>query len=296
MRDEDALAALKSGLADHDLTLADIDLVFVSHWHPDHAGLAGTVQRESDATVYAHSADADLVAQDDETWETMEDRQRDLLERWGLPEPIRKQVFAHAKRTGKLDGPAPTVESFGDGDRFDLGSNELEVVHSPGHSAGFSTFAFDGEQGRELLSGDALLPVVTPSVGAADVRLDAPLAAYLSTLERFVERNYARAWPGHRHAIDEPTARARAIYGHHRERAEEILDVLDDNGPADAWTVSGHLFGELEGIHVLHGPGESAAHLEHLADRDAVDRTGEEYELIERPDLDSVFGTLAPTA
>ncbi len=81
-----------------------------------------------------------------------------------------------------------------------------------------------------------------------------------------------------------------AIRHHHRERAEDVLDVLDDNGAPDPWTMAAHLFGEIEGIHVLHGPGESYAHLEHLAEAGAVSRVGNEYELVERPDFGALFG------
>jgi hypothetical protein len=34
--------------------------------------------------------------------------------------------------------------------------------------------------------------------------------------------------------------------------------------PADAWTVSAQLYAEPSGIHILHGPGEIHAHLDHL--------------------------------
>lgn len=47
-------AQLESGLAEYGLEFADIDSVFLTHWHADHAGLAGTIQAESDARVYVH--------------------------------------------------------------------------------------------------------------------------------------------------------------------------------------------------------------------------------------------------
>ena len=55
---------LESGLDAHGVALADLDAVLVTHWHGDHAGLAGTFQQESDAIVRAGIADVGLVAQD----------------------------------------------------------------------------------------------------------------------------------------------------------------------------------------------------------------------------------------
>jgi glyoxylase-like metal-dependent hydrolase (beta-lactamase superfamily II) len=173
------------------------------------------------------------------------------------------------------------VTPFEDGERFDLGERELEVVHAPGHAAGLSCFAFDGERGRELFSGDALLPVYTPNVGGADVRVEEPLRKYLETLVDVVQAEYARAWPGHRDPIDDPAGRASEIIHHHEERAWRVLAVLDQRGPTDPWTVSAELFGELESIHILHGPGEAYAHLDHLHRDGAIERGPDGYRLPE---------------
>ncbi len=116
-----------------------------------------------------------------------------------------------------------------------------------------------------------------------------PLSAYLDTLTHIIEANYDRAWPGHGDVIETPAERAMEIRHHHRDRTEQVLDVLADYGSVNAWTMAGHLFGQLDGIHVLHGPGESYAHLEHLAKAGAVGRVENEYELVERPDLNALF-------
>jgi hypothetical protein len=135
-----------------------------------------------------------------------------------------------------------------------------------------------------------LLPHYTPNVGGADVRVERPLANYLDTLERIINEGFVRAWPGHRDPIGDPAGRARDIITHHRERTENVLAVLREHGPATAWTVSAHLFGDLSAIHILHGPGEAYAHLEHLSAHGIVERTEERYRLLgSAPDLDELF-------
>nr|WP_223301587.1 MBL fold metallo-hydrolase [Haladaptatus sp. R4] len=153
-------------MADHGCSVEDIAQVYITHWHTDHAGLAGTVQERSGATVHVHEEDAALVAQRESAWDAIETRQQRLLGEWGLPEPIQEPVFRNAVKAGRLDGPTPTVEPFSAGDTFDCGDYELEAVHLPGHTAGLAGFAFDGEDGRELFCGDALLEAYTPNVGA----------------------------------------------------------------------------------------------------------------------------------
>ncbi|WP_435181987.1 MBL fold metallo-hydrolase [Halorussus sp. AFM4] len=280
---------LAEGLAAHGLSFADVDQILLTHWHHDHAGLAGEIQAESGATVRVHEADAPMVTEAGMNHEA-EIEQRDLFADWGVPDEKAEELLEFLAIHDEIQGRSPEVEPFGDGATFAAGDAELEAVHLPGHAAGLTGFAFSGGNGRELLAGDALLPKYTPNVGGADPRVEDPLATYLGSLDRIVEGDYARAWPGHRDPIDDPAGRAREIAAHHRERTERVVSVLEDRGTADAWTVSADLFGELSNIHIMHGPGEAWAHLDHLERRGVVDRTDEGYALAEDdPDLDAVF-------
>jgi glyoxylase-like metal-dependent hydrolase (beta-lactamase superfamily II) len=269
---------LEAALGERGLGFADVDRIFLTHWHHDHCGLAGRIQAESGAEVYVHAADAALVEGDEGAWTAMHERQEYYFEEWGMPEDQQERL-----RERMVDEETtvetPTVETFEDGDTFSAAGHELEVVHTSGHAAGLCMFEADLEDGREVFSGDVLLPVYTPNVGGADVRVENPLEKYLRALQGIVDAGYARAWPGHRDPIDDPAARAQHIIDHHEERAWRVLDALERLGPCNTWTVSADLFGDLEGIHILHGPGESYAHLEHLERAGTVVREGTEYRL-----------------
>jgi len=288
---------LREGLAAYDLSFADVNQILLTHWHMDHVGLAGTIQAESDCVVRAHEADAGLIEgnphDEAENRETLER----LVDEWGMPEDEREELFAFMDAGEAGVGPSPEVEPFVGGATFAAGDIELEAVHLPGHAAGLTGFAFDGRDGRELFSGDALLPYYTPNVGGADTRVETPLADYLETLAGIVRTGYTRAWPGHRGTIVDPVGRAADIVVHHRERTGRIVDFLRESGPADPWAVSAHLFGELSSIHILHGPGEAYAHLHHLAAADIVTREGRAYRLTEPDaDLDALFPDVADRA
>ncbi len=267
---------LAASLDGYGVGFADIDRVLLTHWHADHAGLAGAIQEASGATVHVHEADAPLVAGDAGAWESLEATMEQRFADWGMPGAERATLRETLVDPETL-GPWPDVTTFEGGETFVVDGSPLEVVHAPGHAAGMCLFEREGE----VLSGDALLPKYTPNVGGADVRVADALAKYLHTLDGVVAAGYDRAWPGHREPIEDPPARAETIISHHEERAWRVLDALRRRGPCDAWTISADLFGDLEGIHILHGPGEAAAHLDHLVDAGDVVRSGSEYRLAE---------------
>jgi glyoxylase-like metal-dependent hydrolase (beta-lactamase superfamily II) len=273
-------AQLQDGLAESDLTFADIDVVYLTHHHSDHAGMAGEIQREGGARVYAHELDAPLIAHDPTAVETTRATRERRFEEWGIP-PDKRAALRDALGdfTDGLGDP-PDVEPLSDGETVTVAGRTLTAHHTPGHAAGHLVYSFTDEQGaRGAYTGDALLPKYTPNVGGADVRVAQPLDRYLETLRWIVDADFDYALPGHRSAIDSPASRAQEILDHHRTRSQRVLEALASHQPADAWTVSAHLFGDLSDIHILHGPGEAYAHLDHLTRTGDVARTPSGYVL-----------------
>ena len=263
---EETKQQLLAALATHDLGFADIDQIILTHWHHDHVGLAGYIQQASGAPIHVHEADAALVRRDKPTWMKLWEDMEAYYDEWGIPQEKQDALGEAIIRERAFDTPLE-VRGFADGDQFTINDTTLRAVHVSGHAEGLCVFEIHDEtDSREILSSDALLPEYTPNVGGADLRVDRPLQRYLEALQHIIDAGYTKAWPGHRDPIDDPAGRAQYIIHHHEQRAWRVLDALQRLGPSDVWTVSADLFGTLDGIHILHGPGEAYAHLTHLVE------------------------------
>lgn len=250
---EAAWNVLCAGLADAGLNVADVEDVFVTHWHVDHSGLAPCLADASGATIHMHERDAPFVATYEKTHERRRQRDADRLRDWGVPADAVATV-QRADTPSPLPSETP-VSAHEQGDAVSGGT----VCHIPGHTEGHATLAVDGHR----FVGDAILPTYTPNVGGSDTRADAPLASFLTSLDR-LERETGTIHPGHGTAI--APERFETIRAHHRDRSQRVLDAVGTRDRPTPWAVAVDLFGEMAGIHVKFGAGEAYAHLAHLAE------------------------------
>lgn len=263
---EAAWSDLRNGLEAELETLADLEYVVCTHWHADHVGLAPRLAEAADATVSMGERDAPLLAEYAAEREARLERDAAAMAAWGVPEDVVTAVV-ESDRPSPLPDAIP-VEPLVDGQTV----AGLEVLETPGHTAGHVSLATDGT----LVLGDAVLPTYTPNVGGSDTRTRGtdPLDTYLETLDRLlaregVESSEVTLRPGHGEIVD--PERIEAIRDHHDERTRRVETALEKRTEATPWDLARDLFGELEGIHAKFGAGEVAAHLERLERDGAVE-------------------------
>lgn len=258
---EGAWEDLVTGVAAAGLEPTDVDHVFVSHWHVDHAGLAPRLADAADATLHMHDADAPLVGEYREERRRRLQRDAARMREWGVPTDVASAVV-------DSDSPSPLpdrtpVTTHSDGDVV----AGVEVLHTPGHTAGHAAFAVEDA----LFVGDAVLATYTPNVGGGDTRQRDPLHRYFTALDRLVARAQV-ALPGHGtpFSLEE---RVSEIRDHHADRQSRVLDAVEAaEGPMSPWDVACDLFGEMRGVHAKFGAGEAAAHLARLVTAGDVTR------------------------
>lgn len=274
--------ALKDRLRQVGAKVRDVHTVVVTHSHPDHFGSAEKLRREADAELVAATdfrtffdiLEPDLVASprarsaaDDAA---ALDRLRDRFEQttpWGgeMPQPPLPGIGPIGwvkRRMARRYFMAPRPDRrLADGERIRLGPREFVAVHTPGHTADHLCL-FDPEDGV-LLSGDHVLPSITPHISGLGSVSEDPLADFVGSLDKVAELGgVSTSLPAHGHPFDNLDARVDSIKAHHEERLEKLTEISHALGEANVETLMKELFSPRAWGNMAEA--ETYAHLEHL--------------------------------
>ncbi len=149
-----------------------------------------------------------------------------------------------------------------------LGNRDWQALHTPGHT-GDHLCLWDPDSGV-LLSGDHVLPTITPHISGLTPSSDA-LADFVSALKRVAALDgVTTVLPAHGLPFEDLAGRVDAIIAHHDERLERMEEIAAGLGTAGVRQFSRELFKERS-----WGPmaeSETYAHLEHLRLGDRMTR------------------------
>ncbi|HEV8649283.1 MAG TPA: MBL fold metallo-hydrolase [Actinomycetes bacterium] len=258
----ESLAALEAGLGRLGTGLAGVRGILVTHIHPDHYGLAGRVRELSGAWVALHPADAALVNDRYEQVDRLLDRTAGWLRATGAPEREVEALRSASMQIRRFVVSARPDVLLEHGDRPDVPGWRLVAVHTPGHTPGHLCFHEEGT--GVLLTGDHVLPRISPNVSAHPQSTDDPLGDYLTSLKQ-VQAYAGPALPGHQWRFDDLPGRVDELLAHHEERLDEAQAAVAA-GAATVWEVARALrwsrpWEEIVGFMRRAALGETQAHL-----------------------------------
>ena len=263
---EDAWQGLTAGLAEAGYTPGDVRAVLVTHIHPDHYSLAGRVREVSGAWIGLHPADAALLRDryDEASLEDLVRGMRSLLARCGVPESDADDLANASRGVRRFVQQARPDVLIADGDTIDLPGWDLRAIWTPGHSPGHLCFY---ERGLSvLLSGDHVLPRISPNISVHAQQRPNPLADYLDSLAAVGEIAAVEVFPAHEYRFSGLAERTRALIAHHDERLAEITAALDARPGSTCWEITQRLtwsrpFESLPPFLKRSANGETLAHL-----------------------------------
>lgn len=258
-----ALAELDASLKTIGHSVQDIDIIFLTHFHADHCGIAGKIKKISGATIHMSQVDYQSMLNRKDT-DPFSKRLHSLHIRQGVTgktADMTKNLFI---RFAEATAPFEADSFLRDQQRVSIGNTSFEVILTPGHTRGHMCFFFQKE--RLLLSGDHILPGIIPTLipdpCAPDFSL---LHSFLNSLPRLHGMLVEMIYPAHGAPFSNLDKRIKEIKEYHRRRAESILNYLLRGGSKTTFEVSLDIFGrDLPEFEEYQALNETYAHLTEL--------------------------------
>lgn len=247
--------------------------VVVTHFHPDHLGLAAWLAARDAAPVFITEAEY-LAAR--AVWHAVPGHaSADMVaffRRHGLDDERLTALTARGNTYARGVTELPTRHRrMFHGDHLHIGGREWEVIVGHGHSPEHASL-YCAELDL-LISGDMLLPRISTNVSVhAASPDDDPLGWFLCSLHRIINLppqtlvlpSHGKPFRGLRERVDE-------LEAHHADRCSALIEALEE--PMSAAELLPVLFRrELDNHQVMFAMGEAIAHLNHLQRRGDVRR------------------------
>lgn len=177
--------ALWETILEQELQGRPITRVLCTHYHPDHVGMAGWLCEKLDIGLsmterewlWGRSWSLD-------TYSAINDHQSDFLHTTGYPPDLLAATHRDSPQYHTLVSPIPRAFTrLRDGGAVTIGDRTWEIVVGTGH-APENACLFCGELDL-LISGDQVLPKITPTVGVEINEPNAnPLADFLDSIKK----------------------------------------------------------------------------------------------------------------
>jgi glyoxylase-like metal-dependent hydrolase (beta-lactamase superfamily II) len=266
---DNSFAALEAGLAEAGLDIQEITQILVTHVHPDHYGMAGRVKKLSGASLAMHHVEIGFIPSRYIAMEELLEQIRRLLLANGVP-PNKVTPLSNANLGLEryVDPTRPEI-ALHDGDTVTTGEFNFRVIWTPGHSYGHVCL-YEPEK-KIFLSGDHILPGITPNISINPQAIENPLGRYVNSLKELRPLEVDLVLPGHEEPFTGFRKRIDEILYHHDFRSQEILTALG-NKSATSYQVAQHVSWGFDGtwrtLPVFHrriAILETLAHLEMMA-------------------------------
>lgn len=269
MATDPAFATLRAALSERSIEWRNIRQIVITHMHPDHMGLASRLLELTGAELAMHQAEANHLAQ-----VTGGGRRlpwlAEVYSQSGVPQSLETAMEKHFSLIRENFHELTPNRLLTGGEELPTALGPLEVVWTSGHSPGH--ICLYSREHRLLFSGDQIIENITPNIAWHPGR--DMLAEFLESLDRLAALDIDLILPSHGDPFSGHRAWIAETIGHHRERCDEILTLLEQS-PQTAHQMVGVMWRKrLSPINHHFAIFEVLAHLEHLKRQGKVRHRG----------------------
>ena len=244
-----SLDELEQGLAARGHSVAELELIVLTHQHMDHLGLLEILARRSGAEVAALDVLAPYLANFSRSAAADDEFAQGVMRRHGLPDDLATVVGAMAAAFRAFGSSGNVTRPLRDGDELAFRDRTLRVHHRPGHSPS-DTILWDSER-EILIAGDHLLahissnPLVSrPLSGDPEQPRPQALVQYIDSMRITRELPARLVLSGHGDPILEHAELIDERLRMHRRRAARIHQILDAR-PLTAYEIAVRMWGNV---------------------------------------------------
>ena len=172
---------LKTALGIIGIPINRIGAVYITHYHADHCGMAGWLQDKFGAVIHMSETD-NAILQNNRAPDVFVRLVRPFYRRHGLPDRAIDLLESLREQFKRLSPPFFADVHVRLTDDLTDGNRRFRALPAPGHTRGQVCYYFEKE--RILLSGDHVLPDITPNLSPDLFCPEFPcLSSYLGALE-----------------------------------------------------------------------------------------------------------------
>jgi glyoxylase-like metal-dependent hydrolase (beta-lactamase superfamily II) len=205
--------------------------VIVTHFHPDHIGLAGWLQSEYGAklvttrTSWLMARLLQLDVQERPVAETIAFWRQAGMDPAILDARLAERPFNFAD----VVDPLPRgIRTIGEGDAIRFGGRTWDVRLGGGHAPDHATFW--SREDELVIGGDQFLPRISPNIGVYASEPDAdPMTDWLNSCARFekIATSQQLILPGHGRPFRGLPSRLRQLIDNHEAAFDRLVEFLD---------------------------------------------------------------------